>query len=71
MIEKVDIVNKDIQVKFMHTRGPSKRFSWPVRNDLCWVPVNNIITNISTPTTRSGRIYDISEDVNNTIINSV
>ena len=32
MIEKVDMVNKDIQVKFMHSHGPPKRFSWPVRN---------------------------------------
>lgn len=71
MVEKVDIHNKDIQIKFMHPHGPSKRFSWPSRDDLCWVPVNNVITNISTPTTRSGRIYDISKEEYNRVINSV
>ena len=71
IVEEVDSNNKDIHIKFMHPHGPSKRFSWPPRDDLCWLPIDNIITNISIPTTRSGRIYDISEEDYNTIINSV
>ena len=71
IVKQIDIDNKDIQIKFMHPHGPSKRFSWPSRDDLCWVPANNIITNLSIPTTRSGRIYDISEDDYKTIINTI
>ena len=70
MVEKVDIDNKDIQISSCTPHGPSKRFSWSSRDDMCWVPVNNVITNISIPITRSGQIYDISEDYN-IIINSV
>ena len=68
MIDEVDHHNKDLRIKFMHPHGPSKRFTWPSRNDVCCVPMDNIISNISIPTTRSGRIYDISEQDYETII---
>ena len=71
IINEINIVEKDIHIMFMHPHGPSKRFSWPARNDLCWVPINEIITSISTPITRSGRIYDISDNDYQAIINSV
>ena len=60
-IEKIDKENSDLMVKFMHPHGPSKKFSWPNRDDCCWVPFNNILININVPTTRSGRMYEISD----------
>ena len=44
MIAEVDIHNGDLKIKCMHPRGPSKSFSWPSRDDYCWVPIVNIIT---------------------------
>ena len=50
MIAAVDIHNGDLKIKFVHPHGP---FSWPSRDDYCWVPIVNIITHIKVPTTKS------------------
>lgn len=48
----------DIKVKFMHPFGPAPSFHWPSREDICYVPLNNVIAKISTPATKgSGRVY--------------
>ncbi|KAG1674550.1 Tetratricopeptide repeat protein 8 [Nymphon striatum] len=62
MVDKIEGEKKDFKIKFMHPHGPSKRFSWPERDDSCWVPINNMIAVIGVPTTRSGRIYEIDID---------
>ena len=71
MIAEVDIHNVDLKIKFMHPHGPSKSFSWPSRDDYCWVPTVNIITHIKVPTTKSGRTDDIDNDDYNTILSIV
>lgn len=48
----------DIKVKFMHPSGPHPSFHWPSREDICYVPLRNVIAKISTPVTKgSGRVY--------------
>ena len=54
----------------MHPHGPSLKFSWPSRDDLWWIPVANIMTEVEPPTTRSGRLYEISQkDFDNIVKN--
>ena len=45
----------------MHPYGPGKNFFWPIRNDECWVLNSEVICLISTPTSISGRTYNISD----------
>ncbi|KAG1677288.1 hypothetical protein GQR58_013951 [Nymphon striatum] len=62
IVDEIEAEKKDFKIKFMHPHGPSKRFSWPERDDSCWVPINNMIAVIGVSTTRSGRIYEIDMD---------
>ncbi|KAG1714733.1 Transmembrane protein 131 [Nymphon striatum] len=62
IVDEIEAEKKDFKIKFMHPHGPSKRFSWPERDDSCWVSINNMIAVIGVPTTRSGRIYEIDID---------
>ncbi|KAG1692606.1 Methylcrotonoyl-CoA carboxylase beta chain, mitochondrial [Nymphon striatum] len=68
IVDEIEAEKKDFKIKFMHPHGPSKRFSWPERDDSCWVPINNMIAVIGVPTTRSGRIYEIDIDDFNKVI---
>lgn len=48
----------DVEVKFLHPHGPAPSFHWPAREDICFIPLNNIISCVSSPTTKaSGRMY--------------
>ena len=60
VINKIDKEQNDVKIQFMHPHGPSKRFTWPSSDDVCWIPTANILTQINVPTTRTGRIYDIN-----------
>ena len=63
MIEGISDSNVEVKVKFMLPHGLSPSFSWPSRDDICWVPSEKIIC-VLTPTTAataSGRKYSIAE----------
>ena len=62
LVIDVSIEEQDCQVSFMHPLGPKRKFRWPVREDLCWVPFENIICKIRAPVTATGRSYDISKE---------
>lgn len=50
----------DFLVKFMIPHGPSLQFSWPIKDDLCWVPLKNMLIRVPVPSTSStGRSYRI------------
>ena len=53
------IANKDIEIKFMHPLCPSRFYTWPRRDDICWVLIENILFLLKTPslTTGIGRQY--------------
>ncbi len=62
----VESVNKDEDdafIKFMHPPYPARSYTWPTREDTCFVPLVNILCTISTPetVTSTGRQYKISE----------
>ena len=50
----------DVQVRFMHPHGPKRTFYWPAKEETCWVPSQEIISTVEAPTTRNGRMYNIS-----------
>ena len=43
----------------MTPKGPSKSFHWPARDDVWWVPQDDILCAIAPPTTATGRTYGI------------
>ena len=60
IVEEIASVNKDVKIKFLHPLYPSRAFHWPPRDDVCLVPETNILGNISTPATVTGRQYTLS-----------
>ena len=53
---------------FLYPHGPAKSFTWPNRDDCCWVPFSNIIQVVKASATRSGRTYEISNEDYESII---
>jgi hypothetical protein len=53
----------DLFISFMHPSGEAKQYSWPQKEDACWVDKGNIICNISCPsmTSSSMRGYSFPE----------
>ncbi|XP_065684929.1 uncharacterized protein LOC136097009 [Hydra vulgaris] len=65
MVYEVDKENDDFMVKFMHPHYPSRSYHWPNQDDNCWVPRMNVICLVKTPSTSSGRQYQISKEDEN------
>ena len=55
---EVDAAHKDIEIQFMHPSCPSRSYTWPRCDDICWVPITNILCLLKTPslTTATGRL---------------
>jgi len=47
----------DLKVTFMQLHGPASTFSWPSRQDICWVPTAHVLAAVDIRTA-TGR-YDI------------
>ena len=63
IITEIDSGERDVKVKFMHPKGPSKFFLWPNRDDVCFIPFNCILKIIDVPTPNAtGRNYSIQEE---------
>ena len=60
-IQEICMEEKDLKVSFMHPHGPSKSFKWPGNQDVCWVPVEAILSILKPPATRHGRIYTLDQ----------
>ena len=41
----------------MHPHGPATTVHWPTKDDVCWVPLSEILCSLQAPTTFSGRMY--------------
>ena len=55
----------DLQIKFLHPKGPGRPmncFFWPPKEDICYIPNNDILCKISVPTASSitARKYKIT-----------
>ena len=48
MTSEVDTAHKDIEIKFMHPPCLSRSYTWPRREDICWVPITNILCLLKT-----------------------
>ena len=54
----------EVHVKFMHPHGPAMSFRWPIRDDLCWVPIPHVLCTVSPPSTgTSGRMYVFPSEI--------
>ena len=53
-----DYDQNDVKVTFPHPHGPAKNFSWPRREDICWVPTEHIMAVVDI-CTATGRNYTI------------
>ena len=45
-VQELSFENEDVLVSFMHPKVPSVNFYWPIREDVCWVPTQHILTKI-------------------------
>ena len=63
IVENFDQVAEELQVKFMIPHGVRKAYSWPVRDDVCWLPKQDVIKVLSTPqvTSTSGRMFRLDD----------
>ena len=62
------VTQVDVKVQFMFPHGPCKTFNWPETEDSCYVPIKNILCQISSPTTITGQNYKkTDEEYDNTI----
>ena len=61
LVTQVDVEQGDVKVQLMFPRGPRKTFNWPDTEDSCYGPIKNIICQISSPTTTTGRTYKITD----------
>ena len=62
LIIQVDMEQSDVKVQFMFPQEPHKRFNWPETKDSCYVSMKNILCQISSPTTTTGRTYKITDE---------
>ena len=54
------IDNGDVYVKFIHPKGMSILFKWPLKEDECWVALNNVIKALKPPkSNQSGLLNSI------------
>ena len=51
IVDAVDKDNNDVQDKFMHPCYPARSYSWPCKDNVCYVPNMNILCVISAPAT--------------------
>ena len=62
----------DVLVKFMHPSLPNTTFTWPDREDMCWVLTNHVKCKISVPITLTGRTYKLSNnDIERTVTKKI
>jgi len=54
-------IEQDVKVSFMHPHGPARSFRWPAHEDICWVPMQNILHPLNPPTTANGRLYHLEK----------
>ena len=59
LVEEIDSAQKDIKVKFMHPKCPARSYFWPMRDNVCWIPEEDILSTINAPTTATGRQYKL------------
>ena len=68
LVTQVDVEQGGVKVQFMFPHGPHKTFNWPETEDSWYVQIKNILCQISSPATTTGRTYKLTdEEYNKTI----
>lgn len=69
-IVEISEENQDILIKFMKQSISSNTFTWPHREDICWVPIMHVLCKISSLKVQSatGRCYELSAQEKTEII---
>ena len=62
LVTQVDVEQGDVRVQFMFPHVPCKTFNWPETEDSCYVPIKNILCQISSPITITGWTYKITDE---------
>ena len=72
IVIELNAIHNDVKIKLMSKSMITNSFSWPVHDDICWIPVSNISCGINTLLPRSviGRVYSVSTEEYNKIVTS-
>ena len=62
LVTQVDVEQGDVKVDIMFPHGPHKTFNWPETEDSSYVPIKNILCQISSPTTTNGQTCKITDE---------
>ena len=62
LVTQVNVEQGDVKVPFMFPHGLGKSSNWPETDDTCYVPIKNILCQISSPTTATGQTYKITDE---------
>ena len=49
LVQNLSFKHNDVNLKFMHPKGPAKASFWPDREDNCWVPVDYLLAVVQAP----------------------
>ena len=62
MVLEIDMENKELLIKFMHSALPTHSFYRKEDfKDIHFVPLANILCTVDAPTTPNGRVYHLSK----------
>ena len=54
----VSIKYQDLNIKFLHPKGSAVQLFWSSWDDICWIPISNVICKVQPPESSStGRFY--------------
>ena len=54
----------DVNMKFLHPKGPSEKFFWPQREDVCWILIEDVYSEVDVTSTGStGRFIVLTENL--------
>ena len=62
LVTQADEAQADVKVQFMFPHWPRKTLNWPETEDSCYAQIKNILFQISSPTTTTGRTYKITDE---------
>ena len=62
LVTQVNVEQSNVKVQFMFPHKPCKTFNWPETEDSCYVPIKNILCQISSPITITGWTYKITDE---------
>ena len=57
VVNYVSMEHADVNAKFMHPKASAKKFVWPDREDVCWIPLNHMICRVEPSSSGSTDQY--------------